>query len=232
MARYRLDQGTDNPPDSRNLFGNRALLEGFAYLLEALQAFLDRLLLDDVDQRQLVNWPQFFRQQLGRLVLIVIERLFLGAFLVHRQIRQEQEFLGKQVLVSYRTDIIQQRQNCDWNVSIPRLDVLQVVRQLQHRAQQHFQRLLSVLLLVFGDEIDQRDHLLGQHRGAVLLDHHQHALDQAQPLLDPLQQVFVVFLDIQLQIGLDLGQVVIDGFLDPSKRAVFDRGFLGIHRMT
>ena len=154
MARYRLDQGTDNPPDSRNLFGNGTLLEGFAYLLEALQAFLDRLLLDDVDQRQLVNRSQFFSQQLGRLVLSVIERLCLGAFLVHRQIRQEQELLGKQVLVSYRTDIIQQRQNCDGNVSIPRLDVLQVVRQLQHRAQQHFQRLLSVFLLVFGDEID------------------------------------------------------------------------------
>ena len=153
LARYGLDQRTDYPPDTRHLFRERPLLEGLADFLELLQALLDRLLLDDVDQRQLVNRAQFPGDHLRGLVLLFVDILDPGAFLMHRQIGQKKQLLGEQVLVSDRADIVQQGQDRDRDIAVPRLDMLEVIRQLQHRAQQNFQRLLALFLAAFADEI-------------------------------------------------------------------------------
>ncbi len=44
---------------------------------------------------------------------------------------------------------------------MPRLDMLEIIGQLQYRAQHDFQRRFALLLFVLGDKIDQRDHFLG-----------------------------------------------------------------------
>ena len=107
--------------------------------------------------------------------------------------------------------------------------MLEVIRQLQHRAHQDFECLLAFILPVIGDEIGQRHHFLGEHRGTVLLDHHQHAVDHAEAVLDLLQKLLILLFDVLFEIDLDLGQVIVDRFLDPAECGVRDRGLLGIH---
>ena len=124
LARNRFDQRADDPPDACNLLGNRAFFERFTDFFQPFEALFDRLFLDDLDQGQLVNRAQFFRQQLRTLVAVVIDSLDFGALLVHRQVGQEQQLLGKKILVSDGADIVQQRQDGDWYVAMPRLYVL------------------------------------------------------------------------------------------------------------
>ncbi len=229
LARHRLDQRADDPPDARHLLRDGPLLEGFANLFEAREAFLDRLVLDDVEQCELVDRAQLLGEQLRRLVLLLVDGLGLGAFLVHRQVRQEQQLFREQILVAHRANVVEQRQDRDRDIAMAGLDMLEVIGQLQHRAQHDLERRFALLLLLLDDEIGERDHFLGQHRRAVLLDHHEHALDQPQAFLDRVQQRVVRRLDIALEIDFDLGQVVVDRLLDPAERAVLDRGFLRVH---
>ena len=101
--------------------------------------------------------------------------------------------------------------------------MLEIIGQLQHRAQHDLEGLFALLLLLFDNEIGQRDHFFGQHRRTVLLDHHQHALDDVQARLDRLEQRRVGLLfDVALQVGFDLRQVLVDGLLDPSECALLD----------
>ena len=106
LTRQGFDQSADDPPDARHLLGVRSFLQRIADLFHALEVFLDLLLLDQVEERELVDRPQFLRHQPRRLILAVVDLIAFGVLLVHRQVGQKQQFFREQVLVANRPNIV------------------------------------------------------------------------------------------------------------------------------
>ena len=92
------------------------------------------------------------------------------------QVRRKQGGVGEQLFAATCAQVIQQRQEDDWNVLVTGLHALEIVRQLDHAAHQH-----GIAFITLGDGAGKQGvgkalHLFDEHGRAIQLDHAQGAL--------------------------------------------------------
>ena len=179
----RFDDGTDDPPQLEHRLLRRDLLhllrdtreraEILVLALAAYPAHEAKLELGAEAARRQRDIRRSFRQFAARV---------WRRFAVRLQVQQQQRAFRQQRTATHGTQIVQQRQQDQREVAAAGQHPIEIARQLHHRAQQRVEALRVRLLLggagdhVAGDLL----HLLGEQRGAVDLEHAQHALHAMQ----------------------------------------------------
>jgi hypothetical protein len=213
VAMQRLDDRARHPPQLEHRLTGRDLLELARHGRQRLEMLRDALAADPADQPHLVARPQAPRPLLDRQRGLARRDRHRRGLHVGFEVEQQQRALGQQRIAAHRPQVVQQRQQHQRQVAPAGEHPLEVARQLHHGAHQRVQALRLALTLRGGGEQVLRDvlHLLGQERGAIDLQHPQHALHLVQVGGAALEQRQVVgLLDIALERAARLGQRGVD----------------------
>ena len=93
------------------------------------------------------------------------------------QIRREQAGFREQLFTTRRAQVVEQRQDGQWEIAAGLEDPIQIGRYLQDGLHQHLQRLVRAVHPLFVEGLQQQFHFLGEQRGAIELHHLQGAVD-------------------------------------------------------
>ncbi len=93
------------------------------------------------------------------------------------QIRREQAGFREQLFPARRAQIVEQRQDGQWQIAAGLENPVQIGRHLQDGLHQDFQRLVRAVHPLFVKGLQQQLHLFGEQRGAIELHHLQRAVD-------------------------------------------------------
>ena len=129
--------------------------------------------------------------------------------LVGLEVQQQQRAFGQQRIAAHGTQVVQQRQQHQRQITATGQHPLQIARQLHHGAHECIEAFGLTLALTVGRQQVLRDvfHLLGEQRRAVDLQQPQHTLHLVQVLCAALQELHVVGLfDIGLEGAAGLRQ--------------------------
>ncbi len=140
-----------------------------------------------------------------------------------RQVGREQHGFGQALLAARLAQLVEQGQQHDGDVAVAALQALEVVGQLHDAA--HQRRVAGIALgdLALDQGLGQLLHFLGDHGGAVELDHAQGALHLVQQVGAGLELARVLaFLDVGFQRQAGLAQGLVELGLDPGERGEID----------
>ena len=160
-----------------------------------------------------------------------------------REVGDEQHAFRHDFLAARLAQLVEQRQQYDWNVLVSALQAFQIIRQLHRAAHQRGVSLLAILDAAFQQRLRQVLHLFGHHRCAVQFEHAQRALHLMQ-LRDANLHLATVatILGVRLQRLTSLPEGFVELRLDPAQGGEIDvlmqphpeilsaRGRIGTHR--
>ncbi len=188
----RLEQCTDHPPQLEQRLRRRRPLELHGDFSEMVQVFCSLFATDPAEQCDL----EARTQPLGELghFTVADERGRRLRLFVRTQVEQQQSAFRQQSATADGAQVVQQRQQHEWQVARAGRDAFHVRRQLLHRPHQRVETvricpaLAGMRVDVAGDEF----HFLGQQRAAVDLGEAQRTAGQVDVRSEAMQRAPVV----------------------------------------
>ena len=204
-----LEHGTDHPPELEHALLRGHLLKARRHGRQYFEVLLQSFTAYPPDQAGLEARPQAPRPLRGREWRLARRGRGGLRLTVGLEIEQQQRAFGQQRAAAHRTQIVQQRQQHQCQITAAGQHALEVAGQLHHGAHQCIERLGLILALFPGANQIARHllHFFGQQRRAVNFQHPQCALHLVQFKTAAFQQRGVLgLLDVRFQRGARLGQ--------------------------
>ncbi len=214
LFRQALDQRRRHQPQLAQGRSPRQLLETGEHLVHVAKIGRQAVTANHAQQGDLVHLADLLYQRgVGRG-----RRHLDGRALARGKIRGEQRGFRHQRFAARGTQVVEQRQQHHRQVASRRLHALEIGRQLQDGAHQHFLAVGHACHLVVDQGKTELLHLLGKQGGAIKLDHLQGAVHLVQiGEAEAHARGVLGVLDERLQSLSRLLQRFLDFALDPVK---------------
>ena len=183
-AAQRVDERAGHPPELVQGRGGRNALHSIRDVAERVEAALVALAANEPQQARLELRPQAPGPLRHRHLPVRRGRHSRGRGLLGAEVERQQRALGQERRAAHRAQVVEQRQQDQREVATAAQHPLEIRRQLHARAHQCVEavHVLAGVGLAAGHPARGLLHLLGKERGAVHLDHAQHAARRAHEL--------------------------------------------------